>query len=102
MKGCSHRLGLGSELEVLPKKLSWSAVESAVWESVEPTMPNLYGLVPSSCSSLRPFLSADRAYSNSSISFFLSSLRSRLPLSQRSKAANSSLGDRNGWVSPSP
>ena len=95
-------MGLGSELDVLPKKLSWSAVARPVWESVEPIMPNLYGLTPSSFSSFRPFFSADRAYSYSSISFFFSSLRSRLPLSQRSKAANSSLGDRNGWVSPSP
>ena len=36
-------------------------------------MPNLYGLVPSCFSSLRPFFSADRAYSNSSIAGFLSS-----------------------------
>ena len=32
--------------------------------------------------SYRPFFRAARAYSNSSISFFLSTLRSRLPLSQ--------------------
>ena len=39
--GCSQRSGLGSAPECLPKKLSSSAVASAVWLSVEPIMPNL-------------------------------------------------------------
>ena len=51
---------------------------------------------------LEPVLQPERAYSNSSMSVFFSSLRSRLPLSQRSKLANSSLGERNGCASPSP
>src|SRR5262245_45424786 len=102
MNGCMARSALGSELEALPKKLSSSTAASAVCASVDPTNPNLYGFTPSSASILRPFLSADRAYSNSNISGFLASLKSRLPLSQRSKLANSSLGERNGCVSPSP
>ena len=48
------RVGLGSAPLCLPKKLSWSAVASEVCESVEPIMPNLNGLTPSSCSSLSP------------------------------------------------
>ena len=44
-----------------------------MWASVEPTRPNLYGLVPSSASSARPFFSASRAYSNGSIPGVLSS-----------------------------
>ena len=47
-------------------------------------------------------MSAERAYSNSSMSFVFATLPSRLPLSQRSKLANSSFGERNGCVSPSP
>ena len=39
--GEASRIGFGSALVALPKKLSSSAVESAVWLSVEPTMPNL-------------------------------------------------------------
>ena len=52
--GCCMRSGLGSEPECLPKKLSSSAVASAVWLSVEPIMPNLNGFVPSFSSSCRP------------------------------------------------
>ena len=51
---------------------------------------------------LQAVLEAERAYSNSSISFFFATLPSRLPLSQISKSANSSFGDRNGCVSPVP
>src|SRR5258708_14619586 len=83
-------------------RLTASTAARPVCESVEPTIPNLYGFTPSSFSSFSPFRNAARAYSKSSISDFLSSLRSRLPLSQRSKLANSSFGERNGWVSPSP
>src|ERR1700735_737250 len=100
--GCVARSALGSEEDVLPKKLSSSTAASPVCASVLPTRPNLYGLTPSSASILRPFLRAERAYSNSSISGFFNSVRSRLPLSQRSKFANSSFGERNGCVSPSP
>ena len=39
--GCVARSGLGSEAEVLPKKLSSSTAASPVWASVEPIMPNL-------------------------------------------------------------
>ena len=45
--GCSQRFGPGSEPECLPKKLSSPAVASPVWLSVDPIIPNLYGLTPS-------------------------------------------------------
>ena len=76
------RSGLGSCGVVLPKKLSSSMAARPVCASLLPIRPNLYGFVPSCCSSFRPFFSAERAYSNSSISFFLATLPSRLPLSQ--------------------
>jgi hypothetical protein len=37
-RACDRRLGSAG---ALPKKFSSSAVESEVWLSVEPTMPNL-------------------------------------------------------------
>ena len=82
MNGCSARVALGSLGVFLPQKLLSSAVASEVCESVEPIMPNLYGFTPSFCSSCSPVCSAVRAYSPCSISFFFSSLRLRLPLSQ--------------------
>jgi hypothetical protein len=41
MNGCVARSGFGSWADVLPKKLSSSAVARPVWESVEPIRPNL-------------------------------------------------------------
>ena len=40
-KGCVARTGLGSELDVLPKKFSSSTAARPLWASVEPTIPNL-------------------------------------------------------------
>ena len=50
--------GSARRRECLPKKLSSSAVASEVCESVEPIMPNLNGLTPSSCSSFSPSFEA--------------------------------------------
>ncbi len=47
-------------------------------------------------------MSAERVYSNCSMSFVFLALPSRLPWSQISKSANSSLGERNGCDSPVP
>ena len=102
MKGRVRRSGLGSIGATLPKKLSSSTAARPVCESVEPIMPNLNGLVPKRCSIWSPSSRPDRAYSWGSISGVLATLTSRLPLSQVSKSANSSLGESSGWVSPSP
>ena len=47
-----NRIGsaVGSTAATLPKKLSYCVVESEVWLSVEPTMPNLNGFAPVSAS----------------------------------------------------
>ena len=96
------RFGLGSCGTTLPKKLSSSMAVRPVWASLPLIRPNLYGLTPSFCSSMRPFLYAERTYSNWSMSLVLATLPSRLPLSQISKSANSSFGERKGWDSPVP
>ena len=75
------RVGEGSVEAALPKKFSSSMAGSEVWESVEPTMPNLQGLVPSFASNCSPIFRAERAYSYFSISSVLASVRSRLPAS---------------------
>ncbi len=82
MTRCSQRCGSGSTPECLPKKLSSSAVASAVWLSVLPIIPNLNGLTPSSCWSFNSTLRAERAYSYCNISFFFSSEPSKLDRSQ--------------------
>ena len=92
----------GSPLTTLPMKLSSSIAARPVCASELPTSPNLKGLMPSNFSSFSPFLSAERTYSNSSMSFVFAAVRVRLPLSQVSKSANSSLGERYGCASPSP
>jgi hypothetical protein len=96
------RSGLGSCGVVLPKKFSSSIAARPLCASELPISPNLYGFVPSRASSSRPFLKASRAYSAGSISGFFGTDRSRLPLSQISKSANSSLRDSAGCASPVP
>ena len=81
MTTCLYRSGLGSTPECLPKKLSSSTAVSEVCASVLPTIPNLNGLTPSCCSSLRPFFSAWREYSYWSMPGCLGT-SIRLPLSQ--------------------
>src|SRR4030095_1967470 len=90
----------GSSGTTLPKKLSSWVVASDVCESVDPTMPNLNGFAPSFCSYCRPRLYASRVYSRGSIAGVWT-VGPKLLLSQRSKFANSSLGDSAGWGSPS-
>ena len=99
---CSQRCSEGSTPVCLPKKLSSSAVARPVWVSVPPTKPYLKGFTPSVCSELEPLRErAVRAYSCSSMPGFLGT-PIRFPVSQRSKPANSSFGDSDGCVSPSP
>src|SRR5215203_3444671 len=91
----SHRSALGSALGNLAKKLSSSAAERPLWVSVPPAIPNLNGLAPRSCSTFRPFLRASRTYSCPIIPGFFG-VWVRLPRSQSSHAAKSSVGDSDG------
>ena len=49
-----------SSKPILEKKLSSSCEEAAVWVSLEPINPNLYGLKPFACSILIPSSKASR------------------------------------------
>ena len=55
-----RKAALESSRPILEKKLSSSCEEAAVWVSLEPINPNLYGLNPSFSSILMPSSKASR------------------------------------------